>query len=218
MPSSNKKKSQKPRATGYRGEMLSQALPNPPQWSSTVAFQYVQRFVANSVGVSNRSITNLCLQDLKCVATAAAAASRIFGAVKLKSVEAWCANSSAGSANTIEIEMFTNNPYFGTNSKVYSDTAIGTSNVAHVKCRPPPGSFSADWLPNVVGTEYTVFDVTCPQGTIIDVTMVAHLIDEETAIAVTGAVAAATAGILYTRSLDNTNAAPKLTPVGDTTI
>lgn len=164
--------------------------------------------------MTSRAITNLDLIDLKCVATSAVAAYRIFAGVRLRKVEMWAANSSAGSSNTIQVEMQTANPYIGNDSKLFTDTAVGTSNVAHVKAKPPPGSFADAWLPTVIGTEFEIFNITGPQGSIIDVHMIIALNDDETATLVTGAVAAATAGILYTRKLDSTNAVPLISPVG----
>jgi len=190
-------------------------IPNPPQWSSTVRFNYVQRFFINTAGgVSQRAITNIDIFDLKCACITAATAARIFGGAKLNSIECWAANSSATASNTLVVEMFTNNPNLGSSSKIFSDTAVGTSNVAHVKAKPPKGSFSADWLPNVIGTEYTVFNLTGPQGTIIDINMTIELNDDETALFVLGAFAAGTPGTIYTRALDSTNAAPHITPLG----
>jgi len=175
---------------------------------------YVQRFVAQSAGVNIRAITNLDLQDLKCMATAATSAYRIFGAVKLNSIDMWCANSNATASNTLEVEYFTDNPYFGTSSKIFSDTAVGTTNVAHVHAVPPKNSYSGSWLPAQTSQQNTIANITCPQGTVIDVNMTVELIDDESSISVTGAVVAASAGYLYTRLLDSTNGAPKLVPLG----
>jgi len=174
--------------------------------------------VLNSAGVASRAITNIDLLDLKCVAISAVAANRILTGVRLRKVEMWCANSSSGSANTIQVEMQTANPYFGNDSKLFADTAVGTTNVAHVCAKPPRGSFADAWLPIVVGTAFEIFNVTGPQGSIIDVHLVVTFADDEAATSVSGAVAAATAGILYTRKLDSTNASPLITPIGVITI
>lgn len=174
---------------------------------------FTQRFVCQN-GVTERAITNLDLQDLKCVATSATSATRIIGAVKLNSIKAWCANSSATASNTIEVQYFTDNPYFGSSSKIYSDTAVGTTNVAYVHSKPLKGSYSGSWLPNIVGTQYTVATITCPTGTIVDVNVIAELIDEELALSVTGLVSVATVGILYGRRLDSTNGSPEFLPLG----
>lgn len=130
----------------------------------------------------------------------------------------WCANTSASASNTIICEWFTNNPYLGSSSKIYSDTAIGTTNVAHVHCKPPKESYSSAWLPNISADPYTVFNLTCPQGTIIDVNMTVELVDDEAPIAITGTISGASSGTLYTRPLDSIGVTPSLIPIGVNTI
>jgi hypothetical protein len=110
------------------------------------------------------------------------------------------------------LEWYTNNPAYGTDSKIFTDTAVGTTNVAHVRAKPPPNSFSGAWLP-YTATQYAVFDLTCPQGTIIDVSFTASFVDDESSIAVTGAVVGATVGVLYTRPLDSIAGTPEFIPV-----
>jgi hypothetical protein len=189
-------------------------VPNPPQWSSTLRKKFTQRFVVQSGGVNQLAINNIEIQDLKCMATSATAAYRIFGAVKLNWVKAWAANTSASSSNTIVIEMITNNPYSGSIAKTFTDTAVGTTNVAYVMAVPPQNAFSGEWLPNVGANVYEVFNITAPAGTVIDLGMEVELLDDETATAVTSTVSGATVGILYTRYLDSAAGSPKIQPLG----
>lgn len=183
-------------------------------WSSTVTFPYTQRFVCNSAAPTSRTISNIDLFDLKCMAQAAAVANRVFGGVRLQKVQAWCANSAGNASNTIEIELLTTNPYTGSRNRISSDTAMGVANVAYASIKTRSNELSGQWLAGVVGTEFPIFNITCPLGTVVDVTMVIELIDDSLGVLVTGTVAAATAGILYTRHLDSTNAAPTFVPVG----
>jgi hypothetical protein len=188
-------------------------IPNPPQWSSTIKTNFRQRFIATAAVNSGRQITNVELLDLKCVATAANAAYRLFYGLKINQIEMWAANSSATASNTIELEWYTNNPAYGTDSKIITDTAVGTTNVAHIRAKPPKDSFSGAWLP-YLSTAYAVFDLTVPQGTIIDIDFTVSFIDDESAIAVTaGAVAGATVGTLYTRYLDSAAGTPLIYPI-----
>lgn len=174
---------------------------------------YVQRFINNGEPITKAPISNLDLLDLKCMATGSSAAYRVFGAAKLNSIEVWSGNATGNAVNTIEVELATNNPNFGSMSKIFSDSAIGTANVAHVKAIPPRDSFSGAWLPTVGSTEYVLAYLTLPLGSIVDVNMTVDLIDEEAATPVTGTVSAATLGVLYTRSLDN-HSSNVILPVG----
>jgi hypothetical protein len=191
---------------------MDSGVPNPPQWSSTIKTNFTQRFVCTT-GINQLSITNIDLLDLKCVATAANAAYRLLSGLKVKKVSMWAANSAAVSSNTIALEWFTGNPAFGNDSKYIADTAVGTTNVAHIACKPPQGSFSASWLPNTA-TSYGVFNLTAPQGTVVDVEMTVSFSDDEAGVAVTGTVAAATVGYLYTRHLDSATNGTAITPIG----
>lgn len=175
---------------------------------------YVQRFVNNAAAVTQRAITNIDLFDLKFVASSATAGYRIIGGVKLNYIEVWSANASGSAINTIEVELVTSNPYFGSTSKIFSDCAIGTANVAHVKAKPAKDSFTGSWLPNNSANIFTVANLTLPIGSIVDVNMTIEFIDEENATLVSGAVASATTGKLYTRPLDSTNVGPRILPIG----
>lgn len=191
-------------------------IPNPPQWTSTIKVNYVQRFVVNAP-IQGVQISNVEILDLKCVAAGATSAYRLFSGVKLNSVDMWCANSSATASNTILVEWYSNNPNYGSDSKMCSDTAVGTTNVAHVHAVPPRNSYSASWLPNQT-TQYALFYLTCPQGTIIDVNLTATFLEEDGAVAVHTAPVGATTGVVYTRFLDSIAGTPEIAPIGVNTI
>lgn len=151
------------------------------------------------------------------MAVSSTSAYRIIGAVKLDSIKVWSPNAASSPlANTIEVEMVTDNPYSGSTSKIFSDTAVGTTNVAYVKATPAWGSFSGGWLPvpNYALLPVTIAKITCPIGSVIDVKLTYELIDTENAMHVSGTVASATPGKLYTRPLDSTQAVPLFQPVG----
>jgi hypothetical protein len=168
--------------------------------------------------MSGRQVTNVELLDLKCVATSAIAAYRLLYGLKINSIEMWAANSSAIASNTIQVEWYTNNPAYGTDSKIFTDTAVGTTNVAYVRAKPPRGSFTGSWLP-YLATAYAVFDITCPEGTVVDIDFTVSFIDDESAIAVTaGVVAGGIVGTLYTRYLDSASVPPLLAPVATNVI
>lgn len=200
------------------GRNFSQGIPNPPSWSSTISVGYTQRFVCNTAGgVASRAVGIKDLLDLKCVAATATSAYRIFTGVKINRISMWCANTAATAANTIQLEWTNSASIIGSSSRMVTDTAVGTTNVAYITTKPPRGGNSADWIGNVAANT-TLFEITCPQGTIIDVAISVTFADDETATAVSGAVAAATVGILYTRALDSSNVAPALFPIGVITI
>jgi hypothetical protein len=181
---------------------------NPGQWTPTIKKVIKMRYLSNAAATS-KWVTDQDLMDSKVVATGVATMYRILNAIRLKSVEVWAANVSASTARTIAVEFTTNNAVgFGENSMIFSDTALGVSDIAHVKCKPPKDSYAAQWHSNSsANPNYELFNVTCPTASIIDVEYEASFIDDEPQSTVyTAPVAVLTVGTLYTRSLDASNA------------
>ncbi len=153
-------------------------------------------------------MTDYDLLDSKFVATAAAQGARILNAVRLRRIQVWAANSSASTARTLAVEFTTNaNAGMGDDSKVFSDTALGVTDIAHVDCRPPKNAYASFWHSVASGAANNeLFNITCPTQSIVDVTFDVALIDDEAVNFVNRVVAAATVGTLYTSPLDASNA------------
>lgn len=214
----------KRRATGQRNPVLlrralrlpSQGIPNPPQWSPTIRVGATMRFIVNTQiggGINQIPISNWDLLDLKCLAVTNTAAYRVYSAVKLTCVEVWSANAQGDSSNTVSVEFDTNNPIVGDSSRLVTDTAVGISNIAHVRARPAPASYSAMWL-SEAPVKYTTFVLTAPEGSVVDVSYTFTLMDDEPGQSVRSPVAGATPGYFYTRHLDSDAVSPALLPVG----
>jgi hypothetical protein len=173
---------------------------------------YTQRYVANAA-VANRFVNTTELFESKFVLTGLGIGFRILAGVRIKRIQMWCSNNALAGANSISVEWQTNNPAYGTTSRIYSDTAVGVSDVAYVDCRPPSSIFGYDWLPDTSTTPFTVFYLTCPQYTVVDVTMSLTFMDNEQQVPLTyPPIGIGTTGVLYTRALDNGNVAPVFIP------
>lgn len=185
---------------------------NPRQLETSIQATHRFRFVANGAG-STATISRIGLIDLLCVATGATTAYRVIDAFKIKSVELWSANGLSPDSNTCEIEwLATDN--IG-NSSTFNDTAVGVNDVAHVFAKPPVGSIASFWNQSSHGsTDVSLFRIAVPDGGLIDVVLSVILYDSDTPIAVTGAVAGATQGKFYCRSLDSASGGSTLLPVG----
>jgi hypothetical protein len=187
-------------------------LSSPPQLKTTVKTSHRLRFVCNAVGgVANRSITERELLDLYCMATGAAAAYRLWDGIRIKRVSLWAANGAGNASNTCQIE-FNNTAGVGGPGFLFNDTVLGLADIAHVSVMTPKGSRAELWLGG--GTNTEIFQLTLPQGSVVDVEFEACFADTEAPVAVTAAVAAATLGKVYMRALDNANAVPAILPVG----
>ncbi len=168
----------------------------------------------NSTGVlAGKSITQVDLLDLYCMATAANAAARIFAAARLKKVEIWSPSAAAAVASASI--TFLGNQYVGAENKLYSDTTMGTDRPLHIVVTPPVGSLGAMWFNDTAVDP--VMAISCPANTIIDIHMDVVLRNTENVRLVTGALAGATVGRVYVRALDSTSGSGVI-PVSLTTI
>ncbi len=167
--------------------------------------------VTNASGI-NYALTAIDFLDLMCVATGANVAYRICDSVRLKELEMWCANSSGSSSNTVQAEFSALGGYSGSSGLTFNDTALGLSDIAHVRAKPPVGSLASFWLGN--SSNSTLVTVTGPQGTVIDVVLDISIMDTESAVVVTGTVSGATTGKMYCRPLPNSGGTAVAFPVG----
>ncbi len=186
-----------------------------PQLATTVKLTHTFRFIATA-NITSRLLLFTELLDLLCLATSAASASRIFNAVKIKRIQVWAATSVATSSLSV---IFQKGP--GTNgvsgdSVTHADTALGVSQIAHIDVKFNAREQVGQWQGPGITTTYG--QLTIPQGGVVDITFSYSMIDSETAVNVTGAVAGASAGRVYCRALDNTQATPQLSPSGWATI
>ena len=195
--------------------MVNARPDNPPQIATSICFGHKFRFLA-SAAISSRNLTFVELLDLLCVAVTTTSAYRICGSVKLNSIEMWAATTTASSSQTVSFQKFGSLVGAAGNSKLYSDTALGVSNVAHVKVRFNDGEQLGQWQNGTATGIYGA--ITIPQGGVVDLSVTFTLNEVSGTAAVTGTVAAASVGQIYLRSLDNGQATPQLTPISYVTI
>jgi len=187
----------------------------PPLETTTVIKSRTVRFLTAGL-VSNYGVTNANLLTNWCLATSTTACSSIIASVKLKRIQMWYANESASSPQSLIIEgapqSGSGNPYVGSLSDLHIVTALGASSQAYLDYRPAKNSSAAMWLSNNSSQIYTVVNLSCPQGTIIDVTYDCALIDDEPSL-VGPTLVSATVGKLYTLSLDHSGGG-LIVPIG----
>lgn len=186
-----------------------------PQLATTVKFTHTFRFLATA-NISSRQLIFTELLDLLCLATSAASASRILNAVKIKRIQVWAATSVATSSLSILFQKVGSSSGQQADSVTYADTALGVSQVAHIDVRFNAREQVGQWQGSGITGSYGILSI--PSGGVIDITLSFSMVDSETAVNVSGAVAGATAGRVYCRFLDNSQATPQLTPNGWTPI
>lgn len=175
-------------------------ISHPPQFTSSFVLKKRLRFQAVAAATAT-NIRSRDLGDLWCVATSAIAASQLASHVRLRKVEMWGPMSSSLAPVTVLIDWIGSTiGGFGKSNRV-SDTSMGSTEPAHLVSRPPPGSQIAQW--QLATQNSPICALTCPAGTIVDIIYDLVVLDDGTANAVLGAVAGATPGANYVRSLES---------------
>jgi len=171
----------------------------PAQLSASIQVDKVYRFQATTAETAD-PVSSSALLDLLCLATAANAAYEVASSVKLRKIEMWAPPASTGASVRLAIEDLGTTSTPGGPSRVKEDISMGTARPAHVIWTPAPGSVQSMWQSQQA---IRLVELTFTIGTVIDLHISQILQDGETPVAVGNAVAAATVGQLYLRSLDN---------------
>jgi hypothetical protein len=146
----------------------------PPQWSGQLTFTRKQRYIS----AANQSSKQVQYQDLADAYAYQASLGgllttsvRLASSYRLRKVEVWASMASNLTPVTCSIEWGeVNTAQLGAPAKVISDSSAGFA-PAHIKCRPAPMSKQAMWQSCALNDAGVVFYLTCPTGSIIDVTL-----------------------------------------------
>ncbi len=187
--------------------------PFPPQYNAEFSTTVRLRFSANGALV-NEQISQTDILDLFCMATGVAAAYRVFASARVKSIEIWGPAAAAGLA-TVSVTWVGSGNFAGPRQNI-SDSTLGSARPAHVKSKAPGGSVAGMWFADT-STGGNIIVLDGPASSVVDIVIEFTVRNDEGAVAVTAAVAAATVGRVYCRKLDSTGGA-LLVPVALDTI
>lgn len=137
----------------------------------------------------------------------------VFTSVKINRIQVWSPVQSQGNASTCSVlfPVADQSP-----PKEYSDSSMSTSFPAYVDCRPPPRAICGFW--NDDSNNNTLFVITCPTGSIVDVSVSLVMRDGNTDSSQATLVGAVT-GVVYYPDLDSlTKATGVLAAVGLTSL
>lgn len=190
------------------------SIPHPPQF--TPSFVLKKRLRFSAVAASTTTLTPQNLGDLWCVAATTTSAYQIAQSVRLKKIEIWGPMASDLVPVTVSVDWTgsTVPGLFGKSNRV-SDTSMGSTEPSYITTKPPAGSQIAQWLS--ASDTQNLCKLTYPLGAIIDIHYEFVARDDGAAVAVSGAVAGATVGVNYVRSLDSVTAT-NLVPLSYPTI
>jgi hypothetical protein len=185
----------------------SQAL-QPPPFLPTVKTEHKFRFTSGSMTGSNVMITRKQILNLLLMATSATTTVRLFQAVRLKRVRMWSNPTALGQPpDACQLEWLGEN----SPSTVISDSSMGVR-PAHVNSLPPPSASNRWWSISGQLESDVLFALTFPANTIVDVTVSARLVEQESPTA--GDIpAGASLGQLYGDYLDGITSSI-LSPIG----
>lgn len=198
--------------SGRRAGGGDRAISHPPQIGNFGILHNTRlRFIVGSA-VNQTSITYQNLLDLILVGTSATTVSDLFQQARVRSVEMW-AVPAIGSATTVQCEFAGQTAGLVGDAKIHTDTSMGVQ-PAHLRAKPMPRSGTALFQSSSATPAFTL---TCPTGTVVDVSLTFRGLPNLATVAQNASVATAP-GAWYYRGLDGlAKAATVFVPVIDTT-
>ncbi len=170
----------------------------PPMLSANVKVRHVYRFTSATGTATAITDRNIC-QIIGGMCTVANTTLKgLSNAAKLHRISIWAPPASQGASVTCSILW--NSGSFAPDIEV-SDSTNSTAVPARLSTRPPPGSSASFWMGETASN--TMFTITAPAGSIIDVD-VTHLLADTQAALTSYGVAAGTLGAYYYLPLDGT--------------
>jgi len=177
-----------------------------PTIKCTKTFRFESRATVSKLDVKDTD-----LMFLLGVATSTTALSPIFGSCRFKRIDLWKVNDTPTTIDLLAIEYKGNNPNYGNNSVIHSANAISPMQFAHVRSKPPPESYASAWL---YPSGYNLFQITCGQGTLVDVTIEFTLLDDTPSFVDPTVNFGLTVGGMYCHTLTGQNVSNIFIPQG----
>jgi hypothetical protein len=195
----NRKRAQQQNKRSRRKTGLKTSLLDPPQFVPTLKTTQKFRFTADAA-VSNVPVTRGNLLNLVEMADGITDTHRLYGAVRLKSIQMWAVpTSTATTPSTATVEWLG----FNAPSTFVSDTSVSNARPLHVFTRPPANSSCKWWTIYNENEAEQLLAITCPQGSVVDIVLTMRLQDNEGDMGgESGTTGLATAGVIYLNYLD----------------
>ena len=152
-------------------------IPHPPQFDATKHVNGRARYVVVGTQTAVSITRGALLSHLIMNSASGTANYRLFSAFRLKSVEIWGAAASAA----VSIEWRSaNGP-----TVIASDTTVLSAVPAHVRTSPPKDSLAGFWSLTGTNESESLFLITSPADSIVDITYEAIVQNGESATLVT---------------------------------
>ena len=171
----------------------------PPKINSDFRITHKYRFTKTTPANDTFRVS-----DLGTILMSAAGATvgyALADAYRIVKLELWLANPSAQTPSTVTLQWLNSDGSFGGPGNAYSDTAMGGTNVAHIKASPPENSIQSAWHPTSAGSDPPLFQINSAANAVMDITLefTLNMFGPATPLATSGA--GMTAGLVYTRAV-----------------
>jgi hypothetical protein len=177
----NKNQKQQKRNTGSQ-DPTKAALTRPLPFASTKKISGRARYIVPSAINIGTPVTRGNMLNMLIMNTGGSTTNyRILNAIRLKSISVWSAETTSGSVSTIDVEWLSN---YGP-STVVSDTSVSLIMPAYITSSPPKDSLAQFWSLSGINESESLYLLSAPVGSVIDITYEAILFNGETPVAVT---------------------------------
>jgi hypothetical protein len=170
----------------------------PPQIQSNVTLSHRFRFVSTSGTATSVTPTTLLGAAGTIGTVVNSRVVPMMESIRVREVSIWTPPASQGAAATCSV-LWVGIANQSNNMEV-SDTTVSTATPAHIKTFPPRNSLASFWQQ---ASNTSLFTVTAPSGSIIDVSLDMIVGDDENNITIF--VVTATLGATYFLALDGTS-------------
>jgi hypothetical protein len=179
----------------------------PPPIQTSLYFTHKVRFLVTSATATNVLVRGLLASAGVVCYTANAAARTLFSSVRVKRVQLWTEPNAASNDNSSLVWTPTNH---NIPDVEFVDANMGTAMIGYQEHKPPKNSPAAFWW-NTVDEGLSLFSVSCPVNSYMDVTMELCSSNNENGSAI--AIATGIAGNIYYLACDMPTT-HRLSPVG----
>lgn len=167
-------------------------MDHPPQVNGYEISHSIRLRFTVTAAATSVSITGASILDTILTAVTAVLGYELFDIFRIRQVELW-GQAALGTPSTVSVIFTTNTG----DQSIHTDTSLGVK-PAYVRAVPSDRSLASFWT---TSTGTSVFTVTCPAGSVLDLSCDFRTTNA-LAVAAQNALVGATVGELYYRGLD----------------
>ncbi len=181
----------------------------PPSRDLRLAGIHTFRF-KNTTGVTDRAVDRTDLLGLLGTATSASAVASLFESVKIHRIDLWTIGANSTSTTQSVAVKWSGLASGQDWPELVSTTTLGVAQPSHLTSSPPPGSLASFCISKA--TAGTIFTITAPANTIIDLRCSFVMQNAQSSAIVSYVSSGLTAGFCVFGPLDHASGTPVFIP------